>query len=244
MTGYRPLALLCLNSLARFAHDLGQRQFKTPISLRNSLIAGLVTIILSGYVPIGEVAMAAPGDTGIAPGSTLAAGSFEADIDTYWRQIFATDGLDYWTPAVVAFSEGVNSGCGYVAPDQFIAFYCSVDVAVYWSVPVYDTVSQRSGGAAWVNIMAHEWSHHVQLLLGLNTPWRQNNDSVGLELEATCMGGAYVADARDRGLVDEDLIASMVRMFGGSDTHGTRDQVRAAFRSGVDNGIAACGVAL
>ncbi|MBA2469950.1 MAG: neutral zinc metallopeptidase [Chloroflexia bacterium] len=188
--------------------------------------------------------MAAPGESGTGNEATFAAGFFEADIDAYWSQIFASEGLGYWTPAVISMTDAVNSGCGYVTADQFLAFYCSVDAAVYWSVSGYERAYARAGDAAWVNVMAHEWSHHVQLLIGLNTPWRQANDSVGLELEATCLGGAYVADARDRGLVDDDMIALMVQMFGGSETHGTTDQVRTAFRDGIDDGIAACGVAL
>lgn len=215
-----------------------------PAWLGRGLGVCLLAVIISVMFPLGQVAFAAPGDGDLEAGSTLAAGAIESDIDAYWSQIFAGRGLDYWTPSVYSMSDAVNSGCGYVEPDQYIAFYCSVDTAVYWSVPKYEQAAARSGGAAWVNIMAHEWSHHVQLLLGLNTHWRQVNDSVGLELEATCMGGAYVADARDRGLVDDGMIESMVGMFGGSETHGTREQVRAAFRNGIDNGISACGVAL
>jgi len=244
MTRYPTLVLLRPKYLVRPADAPRLRHPQSATRLRNSLIACLVAIALSGLAPIGQVALAAPGDPNLATGSTLAAGSFEADIDSYWRQLFANGALDYWTPTVIPLSDAVDSGCGYVTPDQYLAFYCSVDVAVYWSIPGYEKASARSGDVAWVNIMAHEWSHHVQLLLGLNTPWRQTNDSVSLELEATCMGGAYVANARDRGLVDDDMIASMVGMFGGSDMHGTTEQVRAAFRNGIDAGIAGCGLPL
>lgn len=244
MTRYLMLALLYPKYLARPADAPRLRHLRPATWLRNSLIGCLVAIALSGLAPIGQVALAAPGDPNLVASSTLTAGSFEADIDSYWRQVFANGALDYWTPAVVPLSDAVDSGCGYVTPDQYLAFYCSVDVAVYWSIPGYENAFARSGDAAWVNIMAHEWSHHVQLLLGLNTPWRQTNDSVGLELEATCMGGAYVANARDRGLVDDGMIASMVGMFGGSDMHGTTEQVRASFRTGIDAGIAGCGLPL
>ncbi len=244
MPRYRTLALLCPFDLARPLDHPSKHPRPALSALRRGLVACLLAVVLSVYAPIGQVTLAAPGDGGLAAGSTLAAGSIETDIDAYWSQLFAGHGIDYWTPTIISMTDAVHSGCGYITPDQYIAFYCSVDAAVYWSVPLYDKVSARSGGAAWVNIMAHEWSHHVQLLLGLNTPWRQVNDSVGLELEATCMGGAYVANARVRGMVDDEMIESMVRMFGGSDTHGTREEVRAAFRNGVDNGIAACGVAL
>jgi len=168
----------------------------------------------------------------------------EADIDTFWREAFIGDDLAYSTPDVYPLSDPVDSGCGYVTPAEYLAFYCSVDLAVYWSVPGYDQAYATAGDAAWVNVMAHEWSHHVQLLLGLNTVWRQNNESVALELEATCMGGAYIASALDRHLVDEEMIASMVGMFGGDAYHGTTEQVRAAFLDGLASGIAGCGLPL
>jgi len=243
MTRYLALALLCPFF---FAHPAQHRQpdRRGAVWPRRGLGIGLLAVALSTFAPLGEVILAAPGDGGIAPGSTLAAGSIETDIDAYWSQIFAARGLDYWTPTVISMAEAVHSGCGYIEAEQYIAFYCSVDAAVYWSIPVYERVSARAGGAAWVNIMAHEWAHHVQLLLGLNTHWRQVNDSVNLELEATCLGGTYVVDARERGLVDDGMVASMTSMFGGSDTHGTREQVRSAFRNGLDGGLAACGLAL
>jgi predicted metalloprotease len=200
-----------------------------------------VALALSGVAATNQ-ASASPGDINPATVSVLAPGNVERDIDTFWRQHLANNGFTYSTPGVIALSDAVNSGCGYVTPDQYLAFYCSADLAVYWSVPGYDVAYATAGEAAWVNVMAHEWSHHVQLLLGLHTPWRQNNDNVGLELEATCMGGAYVGSARDRGLVDDAMIDLMVSMFIGSAAHGSTDQVQAAFLGGIDAGIAACGL--
>jgi predicted metalloprotease len=201
----------------------------------------LVALALSGVAATNQ-ASASPGDINAATVSLFTPAAVESDIDTFWRQLFASNALAYSTPAVYPLSEPVNSGCGYVTPDQYLAFYCSADFAVYWSVPGYDAAYATAGEAAWVNVMAHEWSHHVQLLLGLHTPWRQANDNVGLELEATCMGGAYVGSARDRGLVDEVMIDSMVGMFIGSAAHGSTAQVQAAFLGGLDAGIAACGM--
>lgn len=241
MTRYRPLALLCPNFLARSLAVPASSHTGSRSWLHRSVVACLVAITLAGFAPIGQAALAAPGDSGIVNGSTLAAGAYEADIDAFWQQRLTGS---YWAPVVIPMADAVNSGCGYVEPHQYLAFYCTVDAAVYWSVSEYEQAVALSGDAAWVNVMAHEWSHHVQMLLGLNTTWRQNNDSVGLELEATCMGGAYIADARDRGMVDDAMIASMVGMFGGSEMHGTTEQVRSAFRNGIDGGLSACGIFL
>lgn len=223
------------------SHAPGNHERKSASLLMRSLLVCLLSLMLSGAAS-ANLASASPGDNGAGVVYLFAPGAVEGDIDAFWRQIFAGDDLAYSTPAVYPLSDPVDSGCGYVTPDQYLAFYCSADLAVYWSVPGYDQAYATAGEAAWVNVMAHEWSHHVQLLLGLNTPWRQANDTVALELEATCMGGAYVASARDRGLVDDDMIDLMVGMFIGSAAHGSTAQVQAAFWEGLDAGIAACGL--
>ena len=120
----------------------------------------------------------------------------------------------------------------------------AVDTGALRSVKSADEAYATTGDAAWINVMAHEWSHHIQYLLGLNTVARQTTDNVGLELEATCMGGSYVGSARAHGLVDDAMIAGMVEMFVGDAAHGTTAQVQAAFLNGVESGIAGCGLDL
>jgi predicted metalloprotease len=60
-------------------------------------------------------------------------------------------------------------------------------------------------------IVAHEYGHHVQNLLGTNAevqrvsqrrPDLANQYSVALELQADCYAGAWVRDVADRGLLD------------------------------------------
>ncbi len=214
--------------------------------LARLLVSCLLLLVIGATAPttLQPTSAAAPGDTGRTTVPNLSPGNAEIDIDAFWREIFTTAGFAYAAPAVIPFSAPFSSGCGYVTPAELIAFYCAADVAVYWSTPSYDAASRAGGDAAWVNVMAHEWSHHAQVLLGTNTPWRRANDIVNLELEATCMGGVYVADARTRDLVDDPMITTMVGMFVGSPFHGSTEQVQAAFRGGLDTGISACGLAL
>lgn len=214
---------------------------------RQFLTETLVALMLVGLAGVAQVHTAiasAPSDEAETTVPNLAPGNAEIDIDAFWRDIFTAGGFIYSTPAVVPFAAPINSGCGYVTPAQLIAFYCAADVAVYWSTPSYDQAYVAGGDAAWVNVMAHEWSHHAQVLLGTNTPWRRANDIVNLELEATCMGGVYVASALDRGLATDEMITTMVGMFAGSPYHGTTEQVQNAFLGGLDSGISTCGLAL
>lgn len=225
---------------ARFTHP---GTALAPLRLPRLLAAALLALLLAAAASNAvHPAAAAPGETGRTSVPNLAPGNAETDIDAFWREIFADAGIAYSPPVVVPFDAPVSSGCGYVTPAEVIAFYCAADVAVYWSTPSY--AASAGGDAAWVNVMAHEWSHHAQTLIGTNTPWRRANDMVSLELEATCMGGVYVADARARDLVDDAMIATMVGMFVGSPFHGSTEQVQAAFLSGLDAGFSTCGVAL
>lgn len=68
-------------------------------------------------------------------------------------------------------------------------------------------------------------------------------DLVGIELEATCLEGIYVKNAYERGLVDDVMIMTMLRMFRGDENHGSREQLHTAFNTGFDQGSAGCGVA-
>ena len=67
-----------------------------------------------------------------------------------------------------------------------------------------------TGDLAAQYIVAHEYGHHVQNLLGINEQMRQaqqndpsraNQYSVALELQADCLAGAWARDAADRGTV-------------------------------------------
>ncbi len=64
-----------------------------------------------------------------------------------------------------------------------------------------------TGDLAAQYIVAHEYGHHVQNVLGINgrvqqaqqsDPDRANEYSIALELQADCFAGAWARDASDR----------------------------------------------
>jgi predicted metalloprotease len=68
------------------------------------------------------------------------------------------------------------------------------------------------GDLAAQYIVAHEYGHHVQNLLGINAqvrraqqndPSRANQYSVALELQADCFAGAWVRNVADRKMLDD-----------------------------------------
>jgi predicted metalloprotease len=128
-------------------------------------------------------------------------------VQTYWSvalpQAF---GVQYQAATTRFFSGGVSTGCGQ-ADSGVGPFYCPADNHVYIDLTFYDELSSRfgaSGEFAAPYVVAHEYGHHVQTLLGTEAKMRQaqqrdpnnaNRYSVMLELQADCYAGAWAHHA-------------------------------------------------
>ena len=141
------------------------------------------------------------------------------------------------------------------------------DAKVYIDLGFFDTLSKRLGAPgdfAQAYVIAHEYGHHVQNLLGISekvqaareraSEREANALSVRLELQADCLAGVWAknADAArgilEAGDVDEALRAataigddSLQKQAQGyavpdSFTHGTSAQRMRWFKRGMDSG--------
>ena len=100
------------------------------------------------------------------------------------------------------FSDSTNTGCGQ-ASAQTGPFYCPVDRKVYFDLDFLTQLQDTfgaTGDLAAQYIVAHEYGHHIQNLVGINEQMRQaqqadpsraNQYSVALELQADCFAGAW-----------------------------------------------------
>jgi predicted metalloprotease len=121
-------------------------------------------------------------------------------IEDFWSGAL---GADYSPTDTVFFSGSVDTGCGGATSGSG-PFYCPADQLVYIDLRFFDQLQQQFGaqGGLFVNayVIAHEYGHHVQNLLGTNrrvTPGETGPTSgtVRLELQADCYAGTWANHA-------------------------------------------------
>ena len=187
------------------------------------------------------------------------------DVSVYWLDEYPKvfDG-QYREADTVFFSGSTNTGCGQ-ASSQMGPFYCPADELVYFDLDFLSQLQNQYGAVgdlAAQYIVAHEYGHHVQNVLGVSSevsrlqqqnPSQANQYSVALELQADCFAGAWAKWEDQRGqlepgeiseavnaaaAVGDDRIQEQAGMTVDSDqfTHGTSEQRVSWFRRGYDTG--------
>jgi predicted metalloprotease len=128
-------------------------------------------------------------------------------IQDYWVDALPKSFGEQYKPAkTVLFSNNVSTGCG--AADSGVGpFYCPADDRVYIDLAFYQVLSDQLGAPgefAQPYVLAHEYGHHVQDLLGTEAAMRREQErspsdanklSVKLELQADCYAGAWAKNA-------------------------------------------------
>ena len=142
-----------------------------------------------------------------------------ADIDSiqaYWRTELPAHGASYVSVNTVWFSGQVSTGCG-AADSGAGPFYCPADDLVYIDLSFYTELEQKFGaqGGLFVDayVLAHEYGHHVQDLLGTSAKVRAGttgptSGSVRLELQADCYAGLWAKHATTTPDADGTILVS------------------------------------
>jgi uncharacterized protein len=131
-------------------------------------------------------------------------------IQAYWSGQFRRSGRTYAIARTVFFDGSTDTGCGTATSDVG-PFYCPVDKHVYIDLGFFDDLRTRFGATggpfAQAYVLAHEYGHHVQDLLGrLGNGSGQAGSrgaSVRTELQADCYAGVWANNAAQTGyLID------------------------------------------
>ena len=187
-------------------------------------------------------------------------------VQDYWSRALSQGGVRYAPADTVFYSGATQAGCG-LAQSAEGPFYCPIDKKVYLDLSFFDELKTRFGARggpfAQAYVVAHEYGHHVQDVLGLlqqssgRAPTRgQEGGSVRTELQADCLAGVwanhavqtgYIAELTDADIADGLDAAAAVgddriqretqgRVTPETWTHGSSDQRRHWFTVGYQSG--------
>jgi predicted metalloprotease len=181
-------------------------------------------------------------------------------VQAFWQDRFP----GYREATTTFFTGSVQTGCGG-ASSAVGPFYCPPDGGVYIDLGFYDELRSRFGAQggpfAEAYVIAHEYGHHVENLLGVlgqasGGDTGPNSGAVKVELMADCLAGMWANGAVATGFIEEltpadiqdglDAAAAVgddriqERVTGQVDpeswTHGSADQRQEAFEAGYANG--------
>lgn len=146
-----------------------------------------------------------------------------SSLNQTWEPLFRRANVRFEQPTLHFYTGGTRSGCG-AAQSAMGPFYCPADQGIYIDTSFYDQMDQQLGAKgdfARYYVIAHEYGHHVQHLVGLADQVRSAQQQAGgsqanalqvrMELQADCYAGVWAGQHRDLiepGDMEEGLTAA------------------------------------
>jgi predicted metalloprotease len=127
-----------------------------------------------------------------------------ADNEDVWSKIFKENNLTFEAARLELFSGQTQTACGG-ASSASGPFYCPGDKKIYMDMTFFEELRTKFGAEggdfAVAYVLAHEYGHHIQTLLGTSEKMRRaqqgkseaeaNKLSVALELQADFYAGLW-----------------------------------------------------
>ena len=136
-------------------------------------------------------------------------------VQAYWREALPADvQRQYQDAKTVIFSGSAQSACG-VASSATGPFYCPSDQRIYIDGAFFDELTSKfgadDGALAQEYVVAHEYGHHVENLLGFLAKGQDGrtgplSGGVRIELMADCMAGVWAKHASTTKDADGDTL--------------------------------------
>jgi predicted metalloprotease len=124
-------------------------------------------------------------------------------LNAFWPAYLRDYGVQYPRPETVIFRGGTSTGCGS-ASSEVGPFYCPADGTAYFDPGFFQELVDRFGSSggplAQEYVVAHEFGHHVQNVLGYlgraqQDPQGPQSGAVRVELQADCYAGLWAKHA-------------------------------------------------
>ncbi|MGH3459039.1 KPN_02809 family neutral zinc metallopeptidase [Aeromicrobium sp.] len=125
-------------------------------------------------------------------------------VQDYWSEALPAELNRQYRPAkTVIYSGSTQSACG-TATSQTGPFYCPSDERIYIDASFFDDLTNRfgadNGALAQEYVVAHEYGHHVENVLGLLARAQDGrtgptSGGVRIELMADCFAGVWANHA-------------------------------------------------
>ncbi|MBV9550780.1 MAG: neutral zinc metallopeptidase [Alphaproteobacteria bacterium] len=233
------------------------------------LVGLLIVSALFGVNPMdllggGGGAPVTQGEQAGGPRADDAAYQFSRRIvgsaEDVWAPVLQAKGVRFTPATFTAYDQVTPTGCG-TGQASAGPFYCPADAHIYLDLAFYNELGARFGAPgdfAKAYVVAHEYGHHIQNLLGTMDRTSQSSgaqgSSVRTELQADCYAGVWAYHANQQfkilesGDVEQGLAAASAvgddtlekRQQGyvvpDSFTHGTSAQRVRWFRRGLTSG--------
>jgi len=164
---------------------------------------------------------------------------YVTSIQAWWTEAFGDAGRTY-APAKTRFFSGlVDTACGS-ASSEVGPFYCPGDRSIYIDLGFFDDLKSKYGATggpmAQAYILAHEYGHHVQNLLGLlegaSGAAGATSQAVRTELQADCLAGVWASHAVETGYLEPLTRAQVADALNAAASVGD-DRIQATYQGRV-----------